>query len=204
VNVIVDCYSNYAANGAYPDKFLPTWTPQDPDLYRPGDGARPIDVSFLGSARAYPGRKLALGMLAEAGIAVRQGGGQIEGGLAPEDYACIFRQSKITINFAAPALDGPGYQCKGRVIEATLSGALLMEEANPETEKWLTSGVHYAAFTGERDLVAKVRHYLADEEARTEIAAAGAAHARANYTAAAFWRLVLARALPALEWEVSA
>ena len=57
---------------------------------------------------------------------------------------------------------------------------------------------------GERDLVAKVRHYLADEEARTEIAAAGAAHARANYTAAAFWRLVLARALPALEWEVSA
>ena len=201
VNVIVDCYSNYAANGAFPDKFLPTWTPQDPDLYVPGTGARPIDVSFLGSTRAYPGRKLALGMLAEAGIQVRQGGGQIEGGLAPEDYAGLFRQSKITINFSGPAMDGPGHQCKGRVIEATLSGALLLEEANPETEKWLTSGVHYAAFTGERDLVAKVRHYLADEAARAEIAAAGAAHARANYTAGAFWRLVLARALPALGQE---
>ena len=37
-----------------------------------------------------------------------------------------------------------------------------------------------------------------------EIAAAGATHARANYTAGAFWRLVLAHALPAhgLETQV--
>ncbi|MFP6734640.1 MAG: glycosyltransferase [Rhodospirillales bacterium] len=200
VNVIVDCYSNYAANGAWPDKFLPTWTPQDPDLYQEGKGARPIDVSFLGSVRVYPGRKLALGMLADAGIEVRQGGGQIEGGLPPQDYAGIFRQSRITINFSGPALDGPGNQCKGRVIEATLSGALLMEESNRETEMWFTPGVHYAAFTDERDLVEQVRHYLAHEEARAKIAAAGAAHARANYSAEAFWRRVLARALPA--WEI--
>jgi hypothetical protein len=201
VNVIVDCYSNYAANGAYPDKFLAAWTPQDPELYTGGTDARPIDVSFLGSQRRYPDRKLALGLLGEAGIEVRQGGGQMEGGLSPKDYAALFRQSKITINFARPALDGPGNQCKGRVIEATLSGALLMEQSNRETEMWFTPGVHFAAFTDERDLVAQIRHYLADDAMRTRIAAAGAAHARANYTADAFWRRVLGRALPARDWD---
>jgi hypothetical protein len=204
VNVIVDCYSNYAGNGAFPEKFLATWTPQDPALYLDKGAARTIDVSFLGSAARYPDRKLALGLLAEAGIEVRQGGGQIEGGLSPEDYAGIFRQSKITINFAAPALDGPGYQCKGRVFEATLSGALLMEQANPETEMWFTPGVHYVAFENERDLADKIRHYLGHEDERARIAAAGSAHAHANYTAGAFWRRVLERALPAFELEASA
>jgi spore maturation protein CgeB len=82
------------------------------------------------------------------------------------------------------------------VIEATLSGALLMEQANPETERWLTRDVHYASFVTEAELVEKVRYYLAHEEERAALAAAGAAHAERTLSAAAYWRRVLEAVLP--------
>jgi hypothetical protein len=161
--IVQDCYSLYPMSVRDPSKYLALWTPLDPALFYRGTGERSIDVSFLGSIARYPDRKRAIGVLAEAGIPVTQGGGQAEGALSVADYAAILRRSKIVLNFARAVFEAPQFQCKGRVVEAALSGALLIEQANPETEHWLTPGEHYAAFGDERDLVDVVRYYLAHE-----------------------------------------
>lgn len=193
--VVQDCYSLYPKLVRDRRKYLDLWTPQDPALFHRGGDARPIAVSFLGSVARYPERKRALGVLAGAGIEVLRGGGQAEAPLAIENYAAVLRQSRITINFAKPVFDTPRFQCKGRVIEAALSGALLFEQANPETDRWLSAGIHYVAFDTERDLLAKIRHYLAHEDERAALAAAGTEHAERSLSAGAYWRRVLDVAL---------
>ena len=89
------------------------------------------------------------------------------------------------------------FQCKGRVIEATLSGALLFEQENPETERWLKSGTHYVSFGDERDLLDKVKYYLAHEDERAALAQAGHRHAAQKLSADVYWRNVIAAATPA-------
>ena len=195
--IVQDCYSLYPSRASDPAKYLATWTPQDPSLFHRGTEDRSIAVSFLGSVARYPDRKRALGLLAAAGITVRHGGGQAEGVLSVDEYAETMRRSKIVLNFARPVFDHPVAQCKGRVIEATLSGALLIEQANPETQRWLTPGVHYVTFDGERDLVTKVRYFLEHDEERARIASSGTTHAESCLSAEAYWRRVLDALLPA-------
>jgi hypothetical protein len=195
--VVQDCYSYYPGRARDASRYLDAWTPQDPGLYFATDEARTIDVSFIGSVANYPDRKRALGMLAEAGIDVMCGGGQAEGALSMEDYAATLRRSKIVLNFARPVFESPIFQCKGRTIEATLSGALLFEQENPETARWLTPGQHYVPFDSERDLIVKVRHYLANEDERDALAQAGRLHAMQTLSADAYWRRILSAVIPA-------
>ena len=194
--VVQDCYSYFPARVADRAKYLTAWTPQDPTLYFASDDERPIDVSFIGSIANYPDRQRALAALAAAGIAVARGGGQAEGALSMEDYAGVLRRSKIVLNFAKPVFEYPVFQCKGRTIEATLSGALLFEQANPETAHWLTPDVHYVAFDDERDLVSKVAHLLRDDAQRQAIARAGRLHAAQNLSADVYWRRILSSVMP--------
>jgi hypothetical protein len=196
--VVQDCYSYYPGRVKEPRKYLAAWTPQDPTLYFPGTGPRPFDVSFIGSVARYPDRKRALGLLASAGIEVARGGGQAEGALSIEDYAAALRKSKIVLNFSRPVFDDAQSQCKGRVIEATLSGALLFEQKNPETERWLKSGRHYVAFGDERDLLDKIKYYLEHEDERAALASAGHLHAAETLSADVYWRYVIAAAQQAV------
>ena len=189
--VVQDCYSFYPTRVREPSKYLDAWTPQDPSLYFSSDDDRPIDVCFIGSVANYPDRKRALGVLTAAGIDVTQGGGQAENALSMESYATTLRRSKIVLNFARPVFDSAVFQCKGRTIEATLSGALLFEQSNPETAHWLSPGVHYVAFDGERDLVTKVRHYLLNGAERIALAGRGREHAERTLSANAYWRRLL-------------
>lgn len=194
LNIVQDCYSAYRRYFTDHDKFLDVWTPQDPQFFFAGNEVREIPVSFVGSIARYPDRKLALGALQMAGIAVQQGGGEAENPLTVEDYAGTLRRTKIALNFSRPVFDQPTPQCKGRTMEATLCGALLMEQANEETTRWLDPGVDYVEFSDERDLIEKTRFFLTHETERQEIADAGCAKARARYSASAYWRLVLQRA----------
>lgn len=194
--VALDCYTYYPSRVADPSKYLNAWTPQDPRLYYAGSEDRTIDVSFIGSVANYADRRRALGALAAAGIDVTRGGGSAEGLLTMEEYAATLRRSKIVLNFAKPAFETAMFQCKGRTTEATLSGALLFEQGNPETSHWFTPNVHFVPFQSERDLVGQVQRFLAHESARAAIAESGRKHAEQNLSAAAFWRRVLNAVLP--------
>jgi len=201
-NVVQDCYSVFEKLAPDTSKYIATWTPQDPRLYynAPPDTPRPYDVGFAGSIARYPERKLYLGLLAENGINVSQAGGQSEDYLSVEDYAGFLRASKIALNFSQPILNDPTFHCKGRTIEATLCGALLMEQRNPETERWFTPGKDYADYADERELVDKCRYYLEHEDERAEIAASGHEKASRLYSADAYWRMIFERLLPGFKF----
>jgi len=195
INVMIDCYSVYPQFFGDGSKFLDSWTPQDPTLFHNGSADRPIAVSFAGSTDFYPDRQAALQLLQQSELPLHISGGFGATHLQIEDYAALLRQSKITLNFSTISGLDQIKQCKGRTIEALFSGCLLLEETGNETRKWLTPGVHYVEFETAAELEDKITYYLAHDEEREKIAAAGHEFALANYAAEHFWQKILQRAL---------
>jgi len=195
VNVVIDCYSVYPQFFGDSSRFLDTWTPQDPALFHSQSGDRPIAVSFAGSTDYYPDRKAALNSLQQTGLPMHVAGGFGDTHLPIEDYAALLQQSKITLNFSTISGLDQIKQCKGRTMEALFSGCLLLEEASPETRKWLTPDVHYVEFETAAELEDKITYFLAHDQEREKIAAAGHDFALANYAAEHFWQKILQRAL---------
>lgn len=190
-HVVLDSTTAYRRKTGQMDKYLPLWTPQDPTLFHDPGLARDIDVSFVGSMNDRHDRKAAIETLRGHGIPVHQTGGQREARLSPEDYANIMQRSRIALNFGRGA---PGFeQAKGRIFEATLCGALLLDEENPETNAWFAPMAEYVPFTDHTDLIQKVRHYLEHEDERQAIAAMGHQKAMQSYAAEHWWRTLFAR-----------
>lgn len=194
-NIAIDCYTVYPQVSARPDAFLPLWTPQDPRIFFVDDTPRDIDVSFIGSTARYADREAALSRLAEAGITVTKSGGQRESRLSIEDYASMLRRSRITLNFSKVfAPEVPTHQFKGRVLEAILCGALVLEPNNLQTKRWFTPGEDYDTFGSFEELVEKVTYYLRDATAREAMSARARQKADTALSARAFWTAVFARA----------
>jgi hypothetical protein len=189
VSVTLDTSESPVANK---DKFLPMWTPQDVRHYYNPNAPRDIDVCFLGSVQGYTDRLAGIEALKYNGIEVMHLGGQRENPLPLEAYTSVMQRAKICLSF--PRYRGaPMIQAKGRIFEATLCGAMLMDADNDQTKRWFTPGEHYVSFTDERDLVEKVKHYLTAEDERNNIAKAGWLRASTAYTPRNFWKTVLER-----------
>lgn len=175
------------------DKFLSLWTPQDTRHFFNAHAVRDIDVCFLGSMHGYTDRIVGVEALKYNGIEVMQMGGQRERPLSLEAYVNVLQRAKICLNFAKHR-GQPFVQAKGRIFEATLCGALLMDADNSQTKKWYSPGEHYISFKDERDLVEKVKHYLNNDGERGSIAQAGWLKASTSYTPRNFWKAVFERA----------
>jgi len=96
------------------------------------------------------------------------------------DYFEMLGRSRIVINFSFSV---DMHQLKGRVFEAMLAGALLLESRNAQTESIFSNGVDYVAFDDEADLLKKIRYYLEHPEAAAAIALSGRQKTLQNYTA---------------------
>ncbi|NKB57024.1 MAG: glycosyltransferase [Alphaproteobacteria bacterium] len=199
-NIAVDCYTVYPQVSTRPDLFLPLWPPQDTRVFYSDDTARDIDVSFIGSTERYLDRKTALTRLIQAGISIKKSGGQREQHLSINDYAALLRRSRVTLNFSKVfAPEVPTHQLKGRVLEAMLCGALLLEPNNLQTKRWLVPGEHYDTFGSFDELIEKVSFYLANEDARVAMTRCAAEKVKSTLSATAFWTAVFTRAnLPAI------
>lgn len=204
-NIAIDCYSVYPEISTRPESFLPLWTPQDPRIFYRDDTARDIDVSFIGSTARYADREAALTRLVKAGIPVKKGGGQREQRLPIEDYAALLRRSRVTLNFSKVfAPEVPVHQFKGRVLEAMLCGALLLEPNNIQTRRWFTPGEEFDTFGSFDELIEKVSYYTSHEDARIAMAEKAAAKASTMLSAQAFWTAVFTRAdLPGYNQNVT-
>src|SRR5262249_8833567 len=121
---------------------------------------------------------------------VFQSGGEREQNLSVREYAAVHQRSRIVLNFAKTGWEG-GIQVKGRVFEATLCGALLLEEANVQIKKWFEPGKDYVPFLALDDLVEKVHYYPGHEDERARIARNGWKKATRLYNARRFWGRVL-------------
>lgn len=195
LNVVVDSSSAYREKTHQPEKYLPMWSPQDPGLFHNPGLSRDIDVSFAGTMTGHPDRLAGISVLRQNGIDVYQAGGQRESALPPGEYARVHMRSRIALNFCYHP-NGMA-QLKGRVIEVTLCGAMLLETENAETARWFEPMVDYVPFTDEADLVEKARYFLAHESERAEIAARGHQKAKQKYSGEQFWKTLLGRALGA-------
>ncbi|MEG4277551.1 glycosyltransferase [Microcoleus sp. MON1_C1] len=188
LNVVLDSTTAYLKRTNQPEKYLPMWTPQDPCLFSNPNLNRDIGISLVGSRSGRPDRLAGIRALQQNGINLYQKGGQREERVSVEEYALLYKRSQIALNFGTAQS-----QYKGRIFEATLCGAMLLESENPETAKWFEPMVDYVPFTGEADLVDKAKYYLEHEAERMSIAANGHQKAQEKYTGYTFWKTILCK-----------
>ncbi|MCF6149087.1 MAG: tetratricopeptide repeat protein [Candidatus Kuenenia sp.] len=187
LNIVVDT-SVFFHKVSNPEKYLLLWTPQDPRIYYTSDDVRDIPISFAGRT-AKIGRREAIDSLKAANIGFYYpGGGKDERRLSLEEYASTFRHSKIAVNFSGSFSNHK--QLVGRVMEITLSGAMLLEEDNPETAGLFQPMMDYVPFTDIKDLVNKAKYYLEHGDERMAIAKNGYQKAASLYNNMIFWRTV--------------
>ncbi len=136
----------------------------------------------------HPHRFAGISALRSNGIDVHQTGGQREYRLPVDEYARIHMRSKIALNFCYH--HNGETQMKGRVLEVLLCGAMLLEEKNGETAKLFEPMIDYVPFSDEKDLVDKVKYYLAHDDEREEIAINGHQKAKEKYNGEVWWKTV--------------
>lgn len=163
--------------------------PRDERVFRDLGLARDVNVCFAGSLGRYPDRRDMLARLKDLGIDVVSDGGDEHRYMTIEGYVGLLNRSKISLNFSQTP-EGV-HQMKGRVIESMLCGALVLESENDVTPRYFEPYRHYVPFTDAGDLVAKVRRYLADDDARQEILSAAKAHVIRHHSERIWWRHIL-------------
>ncbi len=171
-----------------PNVLLTQWAASTEHLREPLPANKCIyQVSFVGAA--HGNRRERIAALREKGIEVTCfGHGWESGSVAADDIPEIMRQSVISLNFANSAWSWDGAfprrlnQLKARVFEVTGAGGFLLTEGADDLERYFTPGREIVVFSDERDLIEKVRFYLAHPEERNRIARAGHDRVRRQHT----------------------
>jgi len=169
IAVVTDSIKHFEKT-ARPEKYLELLAISDTKVFFDPGLERDIDISFNGRITNKPDRLTGIKALQANGIHVLKTGGQLENRLSLKEYASIYMRSKITLNFSR---SGQKLTRKGRLTEATLCGAMLLESENPETPKWFEPMIDYVPFRDEKDLIEKARYYLRHHSERIEIAKNG-------------------------------
>jgi hypothetical protein len=172
------------------DKFLPMWSPRDENLFKLEE-RKDIDVCFVGSTRDYSERTRFLNFLRNK-VNLVISGGQREHNLSIEQYAEVFKRSKISLNF--PSKPDGVIQTKGRIYESMLCGALLFERENDVIKNWFEPMIHYVPFNNEGDLLTKLNYFLHHEKERRLITQKANEKMKKDYSSKIWWETVLNRA----------
>ncbi|NTV49866.1 MAG: glycosyltransferase [Geobacteraceae bacterium] len=186
-SIIADSLSHFEKS-PYKDKYIHLFHPADVRVFHDLEILRDINISFNGGINGLSDRIAGMNALRAAGIDVLKTGGQMESPLSTEDYARMFMRSKISLNFS---LSGQNLTLKGRLLEATLCGSMLLESCNSETSKWFEPMIEYVPFVNENDLVEKARYYLTNDAEREAIALRGREKARKIGDGKAFWGKII-------------
>ena len=158
------------------------WVPKDSAHFYNPKIKRDIDVSFVGTLR--PKRGKVINYLRKHKVKVLAKGGN----LSTEEYAGILQRSKISLNFSC---SGWLPVVTARSFEITACGAMLLEEAGPETAKLFTPLKDYVLWFSKKDLLGKIHYYLNHDREREAIAESGCNRCMNDYSAIRFWESVL-------------
>jgi len=193
VNVVMDNpllnFLDKNKGGPYYKRFLPLWTPYDPLIYFNEGCTRDINVSFLGQVGGYRSYRMQyIQHLRRNNLPIYCSPVSQTKQLHRNKYVEILKKSKIVLNFSY-SMDS--HQLKGRVFEAILCGAMLLESENPQIRCYFTPGKDYVSFDSEDDLVDKIKYFLEHEDERLEIAARGELKVRKYYNHTEFWKKVI-------------
>lgn len=189
-NVVLDSGFSYKSS-PYDDRYLALWTPQDPTIFRNPGVNRDIPVSFLGTMKHRQDREDGINYLGSKDVKVYQMGGQREKYISIEEYADVLQRSLVTLNFS---MNHKWHQLKGRIFEAMLCGACLVESQNDEIKEYFTDGEDYISFKNTEGLLYTVRSLLDDRKFTEKIARSGQAKCEKLYNAENWWKRVFDRA----------
>lgn len=173
-----DALKKYCAEGA-----LPIYLPEgaNPEIHRPYDVDKTIDVSFVG--QCYGNRPELIRKLTLHGIRVEAYGyGWPNGPLATDDMVRMYSKSKINLGFGGVVGHKDTYCLKGRDFEITMSGGLYLTEYNRELEQFYNLGTDIVTYTGFEDLVSKIQDLLSNPEKAEAIRKSGYQRARREHT----------------------
>lgn len=170
----------YRKLGAQPVYYFSAYSSDD---FHPVTCVKDIDVSFVGNCSKSDRGEL-LDHLRENGIRVDTfGDGSKSGFLPKEKIKEIFSRTKINLNFTK--INSPDdeawflhynlvaqacRQNKGRPAEIALCRAFCLSEESPSLAQAFVPKEELDTFRDKHELLAMVRHYLADDAAREAIA----------------------------------
>ena len=158
-----DALVKYCVEGA-----LPLYLPEgaNPDIHKPYDVEKSIDVSFVG--QCYGNRAAVIDEIKRQGINVEAYGiGWSNGPLPTEEMVRMYSRSKINLGFGGVAGHENTFCLKGRDFEIPMSGGLYLTEDHPELTVAFHPGEEILTYSGIEDLLEKIKYYL-DHPAEAE------------------------------------
>jgi len=173
-----DAIKKYCVEGALP-VYLPAGA--NPDLHRPFDIEKTVDVSFVG--QCYGNRPKTVQRLKRQGIHVEAYGYRWpKGPLSSGEMIGMYSKSKINLGFGG--VDGfkNSYCLKGRDFEIPMSGGLYMTEYHPELARCYDLGREIVTYVDFDDLTKKIRYLLSNPEEAEEIRKRGFSRARRDHS----------------------
>ena len=158
-----DALIKYCVEGA-----LPLYLPEgaNPDIHKPYDIQKSIDVSFVG--QCYGNRATVIDELIKRGINVQAyGAGWPNGHLSAEEMVKTYSRSRINLGFGGVAGHKNTFCLKGRDFEIPMSRGLYLTEDHPELAIAFSPGEEILTYSGTEDLMHKIKYYL-DHPAEAE------------------------------------
>lgn len=153
----------------------------DPGLFAPGDGTKLHDVAFVGANYGIRGELVRA--LERAGVRVQAYGNGWPGGRIPtEDVPPLFARSRIVLGSGTILHCNDFVALKLRDFDGPMTGSLYVTNANPDFAPLFEEGRELATYRSVGEAVDKVRHYLAHDEERERVAAAGRARCVREHT----------------------
>ena len=184
------------------DRYLCLPDPRDGRVYHSTELDRDIGISFFGNVGGS-GRGAIIETLEKAlGIQVYSRRSFNQEKNLPSDhqlteleYVNVLQRSKIVLNFPFDIPFGGKAipQWKGRGLEATQCGAMLLELDSVETHARLEPLVDYVPYSSLSDLADKAQYYLEHDDERAAIALSGYRKITERYSSTAFWTAVFGR-----------
>jgi len=132
--------------------------------------ARNVDVSFVG--RRHGDRYNVISAIRAAGIDVQVYGTGWERRLSFDEMVVMFNRTKINLNLSN-ASDIRFKQIKGRNFEVPACGGFILTEAPENLGDYYDVGKELSTYSSTKDLIQKIRYYLAHDGERESIALAG-------------------------------
>jgi len=174
-----ECVDWYRKEGC-PALFFPEAS--DPKIFHPMPELPKIhDVSFVGAR--YGIREKIVEAIRRAGMRVTAYGADWDGGrLDTKDVPRLFAQSKIVLGVGTVGHSENFYALKMRDFDGPMSGSFYLTHDNPDLYSLYAMGKEIDTYRSIQDCVEKVKAYLADDERRERIAAAGRERASLDHT----------------------
>ncbi|MFH1095473.1 MAG: glycosyltransferase [Candidatus Micrarchaeota archaeon] len=172
--------AQYQALG-YPNATHTQWGVYAPRFARTTPFGSGVPVAFVG--QRYGGRGGMVDDLRRAGVDVQAFGSGWPGGrISHAQMADLFANAKITLCPAESSILFAPAQMKSRFFEVAACGGFQLAGEADELPDYFVPGKEIETYANPGELIAKIRRYLEDEDARRSIAAAGRRRALRDHT----------------------